>query len=105
MGVAAGPLSRDRRVAALLGALAGTSPVALAEPDLESRASTDSRRAALPSTNDPNVWSGRPLQSVELEMEIVRYRQLADRTADEELLRRIRTQIAELEQKLREIDE
>jgi hypothetical protein len=28
-----------------------------------------------------------------------------DRTADEELLRRIRTQIADLEQKLREIDE
>ena len=42
---------------------------------------------------------------VEIEMEIVRYRQLVDRTADEELLRRIRTQIAELEQKLREIDE
>jgi hypothetical protein len=44
-------------------------------------------------------------KSVELEMKIVRYRQLVDRTADEELLRRIRTQIAELEQKLREIDE
>jgi hypothetical protein len=28
-----------------------------------------------------------------------------DRTADEEFLRRIRNQIAELEQKLREIDE
>jgi hypothetical protein len=42
---------------------------------------------------------------VEIEMEIVRYRQLVDRTADEDLLRRIRTQIAELEQKLREIDE
>jgi hypothetical protein len=41
----------------------------------------------------------------EIEMEIVRYRQLVDRIADEELLRRIRTQIAELEQKLREIDE
>jgi hypothetical protein len=39
-------------------------------------------------------------KSVELEMKIVRYRQLVDRTADEELLRRIRTQIAELEQKL-----
>jgi len=49
MGVAAGPLSRDRRVAALLGALAGTSPVALAEPDLESRASTDPPLAALPT--------------------------------------------------------
>jgi hypothetical protein len=42
---------------------------------------------------------------VEIEMEIVRYRQLVDRTADEELLRRVRTQIAELEQKLRETDE
>src|SRR5438874_13512707 len=49
MGVAAGPLSRDRRVAALLGALAGTSPVALAEPDLESRASTDPPLVALPT--------------------------------------------------------
>ena len=45
----AGPLSRDRRVAALLGASAGTSPVALAEPDLESRASTDPPLAALPT--------------------------------------------------------
>jgi hypothetical protein len=63
-GVAAGPLSRDRRVAALLGAVAGTSPVALAEPDLESRASTDPPLTALPSANDPNVWSGRALQSV-----------------------------------------
>jgi len=44
-------------------------------------------------------------KSVELEMKIVRYRQLVDRTADEDPLRRIRTQIAELEQKLREIDE
>jgi len=51
-------------VAALLRALAGTSPVALAEPDLESRASTDPPLAALPSANDPNVWSGRALQSV-----------------------------------------
>jgi len=42
---------------------------------------------------------------VEIEMKIVRYRQLVDRSADEELLRRIRTQIAELEQKLRESDE
>ena len=101
------PLSRDRRVAALLGALAGTNPVALAEADLESRTSTDPPRAVLPSANDLNVWSGGPAaaKSVELEMKIVRYRQLVDRTADEELLRRIRTQIAELEQKLREIDE
>jgi hypothetical protein len=42
---------------------------------------------------------------VELEMKIMRYRQLVDQTADEEFLRRIRNQIAELEQKLREIDE
>jgi hypothetical protein len=42
---------------------------------------------------------------VELEMKIMRYRQLASRTADEEFLRRVRDQIAELEQKLREIDE
>jgi hypothetical protein len=40
-----------------------------------------------------------------IEMEIVRYRQLVDRTAGEELLRRISSQIAELEQKLQEIDE
>jgi hypothetical protein len=48
----------------VLGALAGASPVALAEPDLESRASTDPPLGALPSANDPNVWSGRALQSV-----------------------------------------
>jgi hypothetical protein len=42
---------------------------------------------------------------VELEMKNVKYRQLVDRTADEELLRRIRTQVAELEQKLGGIDE
>lgn len=41
----------------------------------------------------------------ETEMKIVRYRQLVDRTADEELVTRIRTQIAELEQMLREIGE
>lgn len=35
----------------------------------------------------------------------MRYRQLVDRTADEELVTRIRTQIAELEQMLREIGE
>ena len=38
-------------------------------------------------------------------MKIVRYRQSVDRTADEELVTRIRTQIAELKQKLREIGE
>ena len=105
MGVAAGPLSRDRRVAALLGALAGTNPVALAEADLESRTSTDPPRAVLPSANDLNGMV-RPCAAkrVELEMKIMRCRQLVDRTADEEYLRRIRNQIAELEQSLREID-
>ena len=34
-------------------------------------------------------------ERVELEMKIMRYRQLVDRTADEEFLRRIRNQIAE----------
>ena len=38
-------------------------------------------------------------------MKIMRYRQLVDLTADEEFPRRIRNQIAELEQKLREIYE
>ena len=44
-------------------------------------------------------------KSVELEMKIVRSRPVVDRTSAAELLRRIRTQIAELEQKLQEIDE
>ena len=44
-------------------------------------------------------------ERVELEMRILRYRQLASRTSDEEFLRRIKEQVAELEQKLREIDE
>lgn len=44
-------------------------------------------------------------ERVELEMKIIRYRQMASRTADEEFLRRVREQIAELEGKLREIDE
>ena len=84
------------RVAALLGASAGTSPVALADPDLESRGSTDPRRAALPSTIDPCMVLPAAAKSVELEMKIVRYRQLVDRTADEELLRRKRAQIENL---------
>ena len=63
-------------------------------------------RAHLPIRHWPR-FRVRPCAAkrVELEMKIVRYRQLVDRTADEEFLRRIRTQIAELEQKLREIDE
>jgi hypothetical protein len=44
-------------------------------------------------------------ERVELEMRILRYRRLASRTSDEEFLRRIKEQVAELEQKLREIDE
>jgi hypothetical protein len=44
-------------------------------------------------------------ERVELEMRILRYRRLASRTADEEFLRRVKEQVAELEQKLREIDE
>jgi len=42
---------------------------------------------------------------VELEMKIMRHRQLASRTADEEFLSHVRDHIAELEHKLREIDE
>jgi hypothetical protein len=44
-------------------------------------------------------------ERVELEMRILRYRQLASRTSDEEFLRRVKEQVAELEKKLREIDE
>jgi hypothetical protein len=44
-------------------------------------------------------------ERVELEMKIIRYRQLAYRTADEEFLSRIQAQRTELEWKLREIDE
>ena len=44
----------------------------------------DARNALMPSKNE----------RVELEMKIMRYRQLVDRTADEEFLR-IRNQIAE----------
>jgi hypothetical protein len=50
---------------------------------------------------------GMPHQNerVELEMKIIRYREFATRTTDEKFLSRIKDQIAELEQKLREIDE
>jgi hypothetical protein len=44
-------------------------------------------------------------ERVELEMKIIRYRQLASRTADEEFLNRIKDEITGLKQKLREIDE
>ena len=43
-------------------------------------------------------------ERVELEMKIMRYRQLVDRTADDGFPRRIRNQIAGLGQKLRETD-
>jgi hypothetical protein len=41
----------------------------------------------------------------ELEMEMMKYRQLAGRIIDEEFVRRAKEKIAELEKKLREIDE
>jgi hypothetical protein len=44
-------------------------------------------------------------ERVELGMKIMKCRQVASRTADEEFLKRVRDHIAELEQKLREIDE
>jgi hypothetical protein len=42
---------------------------------------------------------------VELEMKIVKYRSLARQATDDETTQRIKTLVAELEQKLREIDE
>jgi hypothetical protein len=44
-------------------------------------------------------------ERVELEMKILRFRQIEGRTADEDFLRRTREKISELERKLREIDE
>jgi hypothetical protein len=44
-------------------------------------------------------------ERVELEMKIMRCRQLMRRVTDDEFLKRLREQVAELEQKLREIDE
>jgi DNA replication initiation complex subunit (GINS family) len=44
-------------------------------------------------------------ERVELAIRIMRYRELSRRTIDEDFLRPIREKIAELEQKLREIDE
>jgi hypothetical protein len=44
-------------------------------------------------------------ERVELAIKVMRYRELAQRTADEEFLRLVKARIAELEQKLREIDE
>ena len=44
-------------------------------------------------------------ERVELAIRIMRYREVSRRTADEEFLRAIKDKIAELEQKLREIDD
>jgi hypothetical protein len=44
-------------------------------------------------------------ERVKLEMQILKYRDLLSRIADEEFIKRARTKIAELEQKLREIDQ
>jgi hypothetical protein len=44
-------------------------------------------------------------ESVELALKLMRFRQMATRTADEQFLRALKDKIAELEQKLREIDE
>jgi hypothetical protein len=44
-------------------------------------------------------------ERVELEMKIMKYRQWTGRVVDEEFQKRLREQTAELERKLREIDE
>jgi len=44
-------------------------------------------------------------ERVALEMQIMKYRQMLDRITDAEFLERAKVKIAELEQKLREIDE
>jgi len=44
-------------------------------------------------------------ERVELEMQIMKYRQLLLRIADEAFVKKAREQITELEQKLREIDD
>jgi hypothetical protein len=44
-------------------------------------------------------------ERVKLEMKIMKYRLLAREAGDEITMRRVKTLIAELEQKLREIDE
>ena len=49
--------------------------------------------------------NGHKNERVELEMQLLKYRDLLSRIADEEFLKRARAKIAELEQKLREIDE
>jgi hypothetical protein len=61
----------------------------------------------LSSKNDDWKWRAMSHKNerVELEMKIMRFRQLERRTTDEKVQKGIREQIAELEQKLREIDE
>jgi ribosomal protein L18E len=44
-------------------------------------------------------------ERVELEMEIMRYKLLSQRTTDAEFLKRIAEKVAQLEKNLREIDE
>jgi hypothetical protein len=44
-------------------------------------------------------------ERVELEMKIMKARQWTRRVTDEDILKRLRDQIAKLEKKLREIDE
>lgn len=44
-------------------------------------------------------------ERVELEMKIMKYRQMARRVTDDETKQRINGLVAELEQKLREIDQ
>jgi hypothetical protein len=54
-----------------------------------------------------NLVGGMPHKNerVELEMQIMKYRQMASRMTDDEFLKRVEERIAELEQQLREIDE
>jgi hypothetical protein len=44
-------------------------------------------------------------EPADLEMEMMKYRQLAGRMIDEEFVRRAKEKVAELEKKLREVDE
>jgi hypothetical protein len=44
-------------------------------------------------------------ERAELEMEMMKYRQLAGRMVDEEFVRRAKEKVAELEKKLRKVDE
>jgi hypothetical protein len=59
----------------------------------------------MPSKNLPSKNMPSKNQRVELELKIMKYRALARQAPDEETLRRINELVAELELKLREIDE